>query len=233
MQNIIENLRKVHDQISSSCQLAQRKADEVRLLCVSKTKPEEMIKAAYEAGERCFGESYALEAADKIISLKSQGYNDIIWHFIGPIQSNKTKHIAAHFDVVESLDRIKIAQRLNDQRPDELKPLKVMIQVNISHEDQKQGCEESELEELLKACSVLPKLEVVGLMGVARIDADKQELEQSFSSLKAMRDRLSTAYPQLKELSMGMTHDLGEAIASGSTEVRIGSAIFGEREYHH
>ncbi len=233
MQNILDNLRKVHDQITSSCELANRNAEEVRLLCVSKTKPEQMIIEAYAAGERCFGESYAVEAAQKIESLKAQGYNDIIWHFIGPIQSNKTKHIAAHFDVVESLDRIKIAQRLNDQRPEGLKPLKVMIQVNISHEDQKQGCDENELEELLKACSVLPKLEVIGLMGVARIDANKQELEQSFGSLKALRDRLSDAYPQLKELSMGMTHDLSEAIASGSTEVRIGSAIFGEREYHH
>lgn len=232
MQNILENLQQVHNQISSSCTSSGRDVSTVKLLCVSKTKPEQMIKEAYAAGERYFGESYALEAAKKIESLKSQGFNDIIWHFIGPIQSNKTKHIAAHFDVVESLDRLKIAQRLSDQRPDDLPPLKVMIQVNISHEDQKQGCDEHEVEELIKATSVLPKLEVIGLMGVARIDADKDELEQSFNSLKALRDRLSATYPNLTELSMGMTQDLDEAIACGSTEVRIGSAIFGAREYH-
>lgn len=233
MQNIVENLSLVHAQIEKACSASERPAKEVRLLCVSKTKPMEMIKAAYEAGERHFGESYALEAVEKITALKDAGYSDILWHFIGPIQSNKTKHIAAHFDVVESVERAKILERLNAQRPDELPPLKVLLQVNISHEEQKQGCEEDELPELLALASSLPKIEVIGLMGVARIDAPTSELDASFGRLRELRDRYQKEYPALRELSMGMTHDLAEAIACGSTEVRIGTAIFGERQYHH
>ena len=234
MQNIIsENLAQVHAQIKAACDLCSRTPECVRLLCVSKTKPISMIKDAYAAGERHFGESYALEAVDKIAALKAEGFNDIVWHFIGPIQSNKTKHIAAHFDVVESVDRLKIIERLNEQRPDECGPLKIMLQVNISHEEQKQGCEEEELPQLLAAASSLPKLTVIGLMGVARIDASHEELLASFNRLRELKERYSAQYPELKELSMGMTHDLEEAIAAGSTEVRIGTAIFGEREYHH
>ena len=157
MQNIVENLSAVHTQIAQACANCQRPETEVHLLCVSKTKPVEMIKAAYDAGERHFGESYALEAVDKITALKAEGYNDIVWHFIGPIQSNKTKYIAAHFDVVESVERAKILERLSAQRPDEAGVLQVLIQVNISHEEQKQGCEEEELPELLALASSLPK----------------------------------------------------------------------------
>ena len=157
MQNIVENLSAVHAQIAQACANCQRPEAEVHLLCVSKTKPVEMIKAAYDAGERHFGESYALEAVDKITALKAEGYNDIVWHFIGPIQSNKTKYIAAHFDIVESVERAKILERLSAQRPDEAGVLQVLIQVNISHEEQKQGCEEEELPELLALASSLPK----------------------------------------------------------------------------
>ena len=231
MQNIIENLAVVHQQIKLDAQNAGRKESDVTLLCVSKTKSEDMIKAAYQAGERHFGESYALEAQGKITSLKAQGFNDIIWHFIGPIQSNKTKHIASHFDVVESVDRIKILDRLNEQRPDGLPVLKIMIQVNISQEEQKQGCEEQELEALLEHAARLPKLKVIGLMGVARIDAPDEELNASFARLKALKDQYAKHYPELTELSMGMTADMAQAICQGSTEVRIGSAIFGARDY--
>lgn len=233
MQNIVENLSAVHAQIAQACANCQRPEAEVHLLCVSKTKPVEMIKAAYDAGERHFGESYALEAVDKITALKAEGYNDIVWHFIGPIQSNKTKYIAAHFDIVESVERAKILERLSAQRPDEAGVLQVLIQVNISHEEQKQGCEEEELPELLALASSLPKIEVVGLMGVARIDAPEEDLRASFGRLQYLLSRYQGQYPQLKTLSMGMTHDMQPAIASGSTEVRIGTAIFGEREYHH
>lgn len=233
MQNIIENLAAVHEQIAQDAASCGRKATEITLLCVSKTKSEDMIKSAYDQGERHFGESYVQEAVLKIESLKAQGFNDIIWHFIGPVQSNKTKHIAAHFDVVESVDRVKILERLNEQRPDNLPKLKVMIQVNISHEEQKQGCEISELVSLLEQASLLTKLEVIGLMGVARIDAPQEELEQSFALLKQLRDQYALSYPSLRELSMGMTADMQCAIAQGSTEVRIGSAIFGARDYSH
>lgn len=225
------NLQHVHEAIVQACSLCGRAPESVRLLCVSKTKGEDLIKAAYGAGERHFGESYISEAVDKIESLRAQGFHDIVWHFIGPIQSNKTKHIAAHFDVVESVERLKILERLSAQRPEGLPPLKVMIQVNISQEEQKQGCEIEELPGLLAAASSLPKLELVGLMGVARIDADEAELNAQFGQLKALQERFVGQYPSLTELSMGMTHDLGPAIAQGSTEVRIGTAIFGERDY--
>lgn len=232
MQNIVENLSLVHEQITQACRNCQRDRSEVQLLCVSKTKPIEMIKAAYEAGERHFGESYALEAVDKIAQLKEAGFNDIVWHFIGPIQSNKTKYIAASFDVVESVERAKILERLNAQRPDEAGVLQILLQVNISHEEQKQGCEEEELPQLLALAASLPKLKVIGLMGVARIDATPEELKASFTRLQYLLKHYQVQYPNLKVLSMGMTHDLTEAIACGSTEVRIGTAIFGERQYH-
>lgn len=229
--SVAANLQQVHSAIEKACQACARTLGAVRLLCVSKTKGEDLIKAAYEQGERHFGESYVSEAVGKIESLRAQGFNDIVWHFIGPIQSNKTKHIAAHFDVVESVERRKILERLSAQRPDDLPPLQVMLQVNISNEEQKQGCEVEELPELLEAASSLPKLELIGLMGVARIDASESELNAQFGQLKALQERLVAQYPSLKELSMGMTHDLGPAIAQGSTEVRIGTAIFGERDY--
>ncbi len=229
--SVAANLQQVHGAIDQACQACARACSAVRLLCVSKTKGEDLIKAAYEQGERHFGESYVSEAVGKIESLRAQGFSDIVWHFIGPIQSNKTKHIAAHFDVVESVERLKILERLSAQRPDDLPPLKVMLQVNISQEEQKQGCEVEELPELLEAASSLPKLELIGLMGVARIDASVSELNAQFGQLKALQERFLAQYPGLKELSMGMTHDLGPAIAQGSTEVRIGTAIFGERDY--
>lgn len=229
--SVAANLQQVHSAIEKACQACARTSGEVRLLCVSKTKGEDLIKAAYEQGERHFGESYVSEAVGKIESLRAQGFNDIVWHFIGPIQSNKTKHIAAHFDVVESVERRKILERLSAQRPDDLPPLQVMLQVNISNEEQKQGCEVEELPELLAAASSLPKLELIGLMGVARIDATPEELLAQFGTLKALQERYRGEFPGLAVLSMGMTHDLPQAIAAGSTEVRIGTAIFGERDY--
>lgn len=231
MSLINDNLSHIHHTIEETCQKVQRDSSEVTLLCVSKVKPIDMIKEAYHAGERHFGESYTQEAVLKIPELKNQGYNDIVWHFIGPIQSNKTKHIAAHFDVVESVDRIKILDRLNEQRPDELPKLKVLIQVNISHEEQKQGCAVEELPALLEHATGLAKLEVIGLMGVARDQAPEAEIGQSFELLHELLLKYQAIYPQLKVLSMGMTHDMEIALKHGSTELRIGSAIFGERDY--
>ena len=134
--SVAANLQQVHGAIDQACQACARACSAVRLLCVSKTKGEDLIKAAYEQGERHFGESYVSEAVGKIESLRAQGFNDIVWHFIGPIQSNKTKHIAARFDVVESVERRKILERLSAQRPDDLPPPKVMLQVNISQDEQ-------------------------------------------------------------------------------------------------
>ena len=181
MDEIRENLSKVHQDIISSCNKYGRKENDVCLLCVSKTKPEEKIIKAYNCGERHFGESYALEASEKIAHLKEQGYTDIVWHFIGPIQKNKTRLIAEHFDMVESLDRAIVATRLNDQRPDNLPPLEVLIQVNISDEDQKSGCDISEIDSLIETVQKCPKLKLRGFMGVGMDTPDFDVIDKEFS----------------------------------------------------
>ncbi len=233
MGQVSANLSHIHQEISQYSSSYQRPADAVTLLCVSKTKPQTAIIEAYQDGERHFGESYAHEAAEKIQDLKAQGYNDIIWHFIGPIQSNKTRLIAENFDIVESVDRIKIAERLNDQRPAGFKPLQVLVQVNISDEDQKSGCSFTELPELIGFIEQKEHLQLRGLMGIAKETDDLAEIERSFMALKREFDKYSAQYPHFNILSIGMTHDMEAAIKCGSTEVRIGTAIFGPREYRN
>ena len=231
MGQVSANLSHIHQEISQYSASYRRPAGAVTLLCVSKTKPQNAILEAYQAGERHFGESYAHEAVDKIQDLKAQGYKDIVWHFIGPIQSNKTKLIAENFDIVESVDRIKIAERLNAQRPAGLKPLQVLVQVNISDEDQKSGCSFAELPELIAFIEKKEHLQLRGLMGIAKETSDSVEIERSFIALKREFDKHSAQRPHFDILSMGMTHDMETAIKCGSTEVRIGTAIFGPREY--
>ena len=231
MTAISDNLSHIHQELTAYCQKYQRSTDEITLLCVSKTKPVESILEAYHAGERHFGESYAHEADDKIAAIKEQGYNDIIWHFIGPVQSNKTKIIAACFDIVESVDRIKIAERLNDQRPDGLPALQVLLQVNISDEEQKSGCSFEELPALIEFVQQKPRLKLRGLMGIAKETDDKAEIERSFARLNAEFQKYHAQLADFDMLSIGMTHDMEEAVKCGSTEVRIGTAIFGPREY--
>lgn len=231
MATISDNLSHIHQELTAYCQKYQRSTDEITLLCVSKTKPIESILEAYHAGERHFGESYAHEADDKISALKEQGYNDIIWHFIGPVQSNKTKIIASCFDIVESVDRIKIAERLNDHRPDDLPALQVLLQVNISDEDQKSGCTFEDLPALIEFVQQKPRLKLRGLMGIAKETDDKAEIERSFARLNAEFQKYHAQLADFDMLSIGMTHDMEEAVKCSSTEVRIGTAIFGPREY--
>ncbi len=228
-----DNISKIRAQISDSAEQNLRHTEDITLLCVSKTKPVEFILEAYRHGERHFGESYAKEAELKIQSLKEQGYKDIVWHFIGPIQKNKTKIIAENFDLVESVDRDIIMQRLNALRPESLPPLKVMLQVNISDEEQQQGCEPKDIPTLLKTLKDCPRLQFAGFMGIARDTDDKQEIFASFLNLKNLYDHYQKDLSYKLILSIGMTHDLNEAVAAGSTEVRIGTAIFGPREYLH
>lgn len=230
-ENITSNLKKVHDEINSCLQNASRDHGSLTLLCVSKTKPFSQIIEAYNLGERHFGESYISEAKDKIPKLKELGYKDIVWHFIGPIQSNKTKHIAELFDIVESVDRIKIAKRLNDQRPANLPALKILIQVNISDEEQKSGCSYADLDNLISEIAKLPRLELCGLMGVAEDTSDREVIDKSFAKLHETFKTLQQKLPHFAILSIGMTHDMDLAIKEGSTEIRIGTAIFGAREY--
>lgn len=230
-ENIKNNLNKVHDQINFYLKENDHTEDSLTLLCVSKTKPCEDIIAAYNLGERHFGESYISEAKDKIPYLKEQGYTDIVWHFIGPIQANKTKSIATLFDIVESVDRLRVATRLNEQRPDDMEPLKILIQVNISDEEQKSGCSYADLDNLIAEIEKLPKLKICGLMGVAEDTLDKEVIAKSFIKLHKTFDSLKQKHPHFDILSIGMTHDMDLAIAHGSTEVRIGTAIFGARNY--
>lgn len=231
MGHITDNLYQVHQELASLINQAGRTKESVKLLCVSKTKPQEAIIEAYNCGERLFGESYVNEAVTKIQALKALGYTDLKWHFIGPLQSNKTKAVAENFDMVESVDRIKVMQRLNLQRPASLGPLEILIEVNISHEAQKSGCSLEELESLIDYCKQCPNLRLRGLMGIATDTQDKALIKEEFSTLAALFAKYAQEFEHFDILSMGMTHDMAEAILLGSTEVRIGTAIFGPREY--
>lgn len=230
MGHISDNLYHIHEELTEAAHKSSRDPSAITLLCVSKTKPESDIIEAYQTGERSFGESYVNEAVPKIQSLKAQGYTDIHWHFIGPLQSNKTRLVAENFDFVESVDRLKVLQRLNDQRPETLPPLEILIEVNISHEEQKSGCDIEELPALIEAAKNSPRLRLRGLMGIATDTQDKALIQSEFETLKALFDKYSHL-PSFNILSMGMTHDMDEAIACGSTEIRIGTAIFGPRNY--
>ena len=198
----------------------------MKLIAVSKTKPAEAIKAVYDSGQRDFGENYVSEAVEKMSVLKPL---DICWHFLGPLQSNKTRLVATHFDWIHSVDRVKIAKRLNEQRPDELPPLNVCLQVNIPAEPTKSGVSsEAELLELALAVSEMDRL---ALRGIMAIPAPASDLEQQRAQFKSIAQLLSIPdLPmQMTELSMGMSGDMESAVAEGATMVRIGTDIFGAR----
>lgn len=187
-----------------------------------------MVATLYELGQRAFGENYLQDAVDKITALAH--LNDIEWHFIGPIQSNKTRVIAEHFQWVETLDREKIAQRLNDQRPKELAPLKVLIQVNISRETQKSGIAPEQVESFAKVLEQLPQLSLQGLMCIPEATDSEHVLAAQFDEMQQLLQQLANNHPQCTVLSMGMSNDLALAIKHGSSEVRIGTDIFGRRD---
>lgn len=219
-------LESVTDRIIASCTAANRPIDEVSLLAVSKTKPLEHLEQAYQAGARHFAENYAQEAVDKRIAWP---HNDCTWHFIGPLQSNKTRGIAEHYDWVHSVNRFKIAQRLNDQRPDSLPPLNVLIQVNISNDPAKSGVFPDEVYALAKQLLTLPKLKFCGLMTITAFDLPEADLKHQFAQLKTLQNTLMKDFPDCLELSMGMSADFELAIHCGATMVRVGSDIFGPR----
>lgn len=229
MSNIAERLNCAYAQIKNSAKAHGRQSDQVTLLAVSKTKPFTDIEAAYKCGQRAFGENYPQEGAEKVQLAKVAGLNDITWHFIGPLQSNKTKLIAEHFDWLQSLDRLKIAQRLNDQRPVSLQPLQVLIQVNISHEENKSGVSPNEVLTLAADIANLPNLSLRGIMAIPLATKDHSQLSRMFAQMNDCFLQLKSQYPQVDTLSMGMSGDLDCAISEGSTMVRIGTAIFGTR----
>ena len=226
--NIEQNLVHIRQQIED-CHPTQK----VMLLAVSKTKPFSDILKAYYAGQYQFGENYVQEGVEKIQLAQQQNLNDITWHLIGPLQSNKTRIVAEHFDWVQTIDRVKIAERLSQQRPDHLQPLQVLIQINISDENSKSGIAPQQMEELAQQIIKLPKLQLRGLMAIPAPTEDINQQITIFNQMKSLLQQLQQCFPQQKidTLSMGMTDDMRTAIACGSTMVRIGTAIFGKRNY--
>lgn len=202
----------------------------VQLIAVSKTKPAADIRAAYAAGQRCFGENYVQELADKATQLAD--LPAIEWHFIGPIQSNKTRDIARYADVVHSIDRLKIAQRLSAQRSAQQRPLRCLLQVNVSDEASKSGVAPQDVLALAAQVAVLPNLQLVGLMAIPA-PAVAGDNSQAFATMQQLSQELQRSHPQATELSMGMSDDWQQAVIHGATMIRLGSAIFGARNYVH
>lgn len=232
MSTIAHNLQAVDASIRAAADAAGRARDEVQLLAVSKTFPAEAVLEAVAAGQTAFGENYLQEALDKIASVSAVLHGQKIdWHFIGPIQSNKTRPIAASFDWVHTVERLKIAQRLSEQRPADSAPLNICLQVNISGEASKSGVTPGELPELARLVAQLPRLRLRGLMAIPEPETDVQRQRAAFAQLRALFDGLRAEGLDLDTLSMGMSSDMGAAIAEGATIVRIGTAIFGSRTY--
>jgi len=225
MSTIADNISLVSSRIKAAVKAADRDENSVQLLAVSKTKPAEALREAYAAGLRDFGENYLQEALGKQLELADL---PLIWHFIGPIQSNKTRSIAEHFAWVHSVDRLKIAQRLSEQRPADLPPLNICIQVNVSGEASKSGCTPADLPALAQTISALPRLKLRGLMAIPEPTEDRAEQDAAFAAVQKLQAGLDLP---LDTLSMGMSHDLESAIAQGATWVRIGTALFGARDY--
>jgi pyridoxal phosphate enzyme (YggS family) len=227
MSALSANLQAVRERIARACESVGRRATDVTLLAVSKTFPAESVRDAHAAGQRAFGENYVQEGCDKVSALASLGLE---WHFIGPLQSNKTRLLAQHFDWVHSIERMKIAERLSEQRPPERAALQVCIQVNVSGEASKSGVAVEEAEALAIAVAKLPRLRLRGLMAIPEPTPDHAKLAARFRLLRELRDRLNQRHGlQLDTLSMGMSDDLEIAIAEGATIVRVGTAIFGAR----
>jgi pyridoxal phosphate enzyme (YggS family) len=226
-----DRLPVVEARIASACRSAGRPRDAVALLAVSKTFAAERVLALADHGQRRFGENYLQEALEKISHCATQRPDlPLEWHFIGPIQSNKTRPIAEHFDWVHSVDRERIARRLAEQRPRQLGPLQVCLQVNIDDEASKSGCSLAEAPTLARLIAQLPGLRLRGLMAIPQPQADAQRMREPFGRLRELFERMRADGLPVDTLSMGMSDDLEAAIAEGSTMVRVGSALFGRRE---
>ncbi len=231
MNEIAHNLAQVQNKILAATERCGRAPEEVTLLAVSKTKPASAIAEAVAAGQRIFGENYVQEGVDKIRYFAENGETPLEWHFIGPLQSNKSRLVAEHFDWCHTVDRLRIATRLSEQRSTELSPLNILIQINISDEQSKSGIAFCELDALAADVAALPNLVLRGLMA---IPAPEPDYERQLAVCQKMADAftsLKNRYPTVDTLSLGMTDDMDAAIAAGSTMVRIGTAIFGARDY--
>ena len=226
MTTISDRLGRVQQRIAAAARAAGRDPATVSLLAVSKTWGLDAVREAAAAGQRAFGENYVQEGVDKVEALRAMGLE---WHFIGPLQSNKTRPVANAFDWVHSIDRLKIAERLAEQRAAHLAPLKVCIQVNVSAEDSKSGVAPEQLGALAHAVAALPRLQLRGLMCIPEPSADAAVLRARFALLRELQAGLVADGLALDTLSMGMSQDIELAVAEGATIVRVGSAIFGER----
>ena len=232
---ISHNLQLVSHRIKQACAAADRAQDEVTLLAVSKTFGFDAVREAAACGQFRFGENYVQEALDKMDTLadaRASGGQALEWHLIGPLQSNKTRPVAERFDWVHSVDRLKIAQRLSEQRPAGLPPINVLVQVNTSGEDSKSGIAPTEAPALARAIARLPRLRLRGLMALPAPSPDEAAQHAAHHGLKTLFDTLRAEGLPLDTLSMGMSADLEAAIAEGATMVRVGTAIFGGRTYH-
>jgi len=226
MSSIAQSLEKIRNRVTVLERRYGRASGDVRVLAVSKTKPAEAVRQAAAIGQREFGENHVQDALTKLDALSDE---DLIWHFIGPLQSNKTRVVAARFHWVHSIDREKIARRLNEQRPQDLPPLELCIQVNVSGESSKSGIEPHRVEELADAISEFPRLRLRGLMTIPRASDNLDEQRRPFAALRGIQESLNAGGHTLDTLSMGMTNDMQAAIAEGATIIRIGTAIFGPR----
>ncbi|WP_068546766.1 YggS family pyridoxal phosphate-dependent enzyme [Thalassotalea crassostreae] len=227
MTTIADNLTQVQQQMLAACNSAKRPISDIELLAVSKTKPIDSLQLAYDAGQRHFGENYVQEMVDKVEQLKH--LTDITWHFIGPLQSNKTRQIANNVDWVHSVDRIKVAKRLNEQRSNNITPLNVCLQVNISAEASKSGVSVEEIDELAEFISNCENLSLRGLMAIPA-KGSAEQVKKSFENMQSLYQALQQKYSTVDTLSMGMSGDMNIAIECGSTMIRVGTAIFGKRE---
>ena len=229
MTTIGDNLQSQRARLWRACEQAGRPPDAVRLLAVSKTFGPDAVRDALAAGQLAFGENYVQEGVDKIAAVGA--VPGIEWHCIGPLQSNKTRPVAEHFDWVQSVDRLKIAQRLSEQRPTHLAPLQVCIQVNVDGGANKSGVTPAELPALASAVAALPRLKLRGLMAIPEPAPDAASARAVFAQVRVLFDALNTHGLGLDTLSMGMSDDLEPAVAAGSTMVRVGRGVFGARSY--
>jgi pyridoxal phosphate enzyme (YggS family) len=230
--SISAHIEQVRQTIAAAAQAAGRDPESVSLIAVSKTFGPEAVIAAADAGQRAFGENYLQESLDKMLAVKSLRPDlTLEWHFIGPIQSNKTRSVAEHFDWVHAVNREKIAKRLSEQRPGHLPPLQICLQVNLSGEDSKSGVSPADVIPLARAVSAMPGLCLRGLMAIPEPAEDTERQRAPFSLLRQLAQQLREAGIDTDTLSMGMSADMAAAIAEGANMVRIGTAIFGKRDY--
>jgi hypothetical protein len=225
---IAARIARINTQIAQAAKANNRDPKLIKLLAVSKTKPVSDIVSAYKTGHRDFGENYVQEALEKIQQMTE--YSDVLWHFIGPLQSNKSKFIAEHFDWMHSLDRIKIAQRLNEQRSVHQKPLNVCVQINIDDEQSKAGISPNDALDFIQQLQKFDRLTCRGLMTIPKADVSISERKHSFAKMQRLYNQCAQKFSSIDTLSMGMSDDIEIAIEYGSTLVRVGTAIFGKRE---